>query len=91
LARREQAISRKSRASDPGLSPEALQAGVRRLAPFHHDIELAPGIRTYVPELARREFEKTRLQSLLDHAWPTLLAATGGSLVGKRVLDVACN
>jgi tRNA (mo5U34)-methyltransferase len=69
----------------------AIEAGLRRLAPFHHDIELPFGLRTRLPDLARRPIEGTRLSNLTGHAWPALLAAAGGSLTGKCVLDVACN
>ena len=64
---------------------------IRRLAPFHHDVALPFGLRTHVPELSRREVERTRLPSFIQHAWPSLLEACGGSLDGLRVLDVACN
>ncbi|MEX2297757.1 MAG: hypothetical protein WD715_10095 [Dongiaceae bacterium] len=37
-----------------------LEAEVRRLAPFHHDIALPFGVRTHVPDLARRTDESTR-------------------------------
>ncbi|MEX2199918.1 MAG: hypothetical protein WD711_00870, partial [Dongiaceae bacterium] len=49
-----------------------LEAGVRRLAPFHHDIELKFGVRTFVPTLMRRDYEETRLSSFVNHAWPAL-------------------
>ncbi len=64
---------------------------IRRLAPFHHDVALPYGLRTHVPELSRRDVERTRVASLLEHAWAPLLQACGGSLRGRRVLDVACN
>jgi tRNA (mo5U34)-methyltransferase len=31
------------------------------------------------------------MATLIAHAWPSILAACGGSLAGKRVLDLACN
>lgn len=72
------------------LSKEEIESEIRRLAPFLHNIELPYGLRTYLPDLSRREVERTRLQSLVKHIWPSLLANCGGSLVGKLVLDVAC-
>jgi tRNA (mo5U34)-methyltransferase len=68
-----------------------LQAAVERLAPFHHAIDLPYGLSTYVPTASRQDRERTRMQNLIDHAWPSILSACGGSLAGKRVLDVACN
>ena len=75
----------------PSLSREELESEVRRLAPFHHDIELPHGVRTLVPELVRRDVERTRVANLVRHLWPSLLEACGGTLQGKSVLDVACN
>jgi tRNA (mo5U34)-methyltransferase len=72
-------------------SKTELQAAVERLAPFHHAIDLPYGLSTYLPAASRQDRERTRVQSLLDHAWPSIIAACGGSLAGKRVLDVACN
>lgn len=72
-------------------SKAELQAAVERLAPFHHAIDLPYGLSTYVPTASRQDRERTRMQTLLDHAWPSILTACGGSLAGKRVLDVACN
>ncbi|SDA89114.1 class I SAM-dependent methyltransferase [Mesorhizobium qingshengii] len=72
-------------------SKAELQAAVERLAPFHHAIDLPYGLSTYVQTASRQDRERTRMQTLLDHAWPSILTACGGSLAGKRVLDVACN
>ncbi|WP_322885519.1 methyltransferase domain-containing protein [Sinorhizobium medicae] len=72
-------------------SKSEIQATVRRLAPFHHAIDLPFGLSTFVPELSRQTRERTRLQTFLDHAWGSILTACGGSLKGKRVLDIACN
>lgn len=73
------------------VSRAKIERRVRELAPFHHDIELPFGLRTHVPEASRQERERTRINTLIDHAWPALLEACGGSLKGLRVLDVACN
>ena len=68
-----------------------LQAEIEALAPFHHTIDLPHGLSTFVPSQARQERDRTRMQTLIAHAWPRILAACGGTLVGKRVLDIACN
>ncbi len=68
-----------------------IEEGLKRLAPFHHDVALPFGLSTHVPELSQRDVERTRLPSFMTHAWPSLLEACGGSLEGLRVLDVACN
>lgn len=79
------------RSNDIGMTQAVMEEQLHRLAPFHHAVDLPYGLRTYVPEASRQERERTRLQSLMDHGWPSLLAACGGSLRGLRVLDVACN
>ena len=73
------------------MTPEDMQAEIERLAPFHHDVELPHGLRTHLPELARRDGERTRVANLVQHAWGELLERFGGSLRGLRVLDVACS
>ena len=64
---------------------------INRLAPFHHKVELPYGLSTYVPERSVRHIEYTRIRNLVKHAFPALIDVCGGSLKGKRVLDVACN
>jgi tRNA (mo5U34)-methyltransferase len=73
------------------LTEKELKDEIYRLAPFHHKIELPYGLSTYVPEKSRRSIEYTRLNNLVRHAFPALIDACGGSLHGRRVLDVACN
>lgn len=73
------------------LSKAAIEAELQRLAPFHHRVELPYGLSTHVPELSKRRIEYTRVANLVDHAFPALLDACGGSLAGSSVLDVACN
>jgi tRNA (mo5U34)-methyltransferase len=73
------------------LTEQEIREEIERLSPFFHDIELPYGLRTYVPELSRRDSERKRLARLLRHFWPTLLSVYGGSLRGQRVLDLACN
>ena len=73
------------------MTREEIEAEVARLAPFHHLVELPHGLQTYDPDASLRKRETTRLDSLTRHAFPALLDAFGGSLDGKRVVDVACN
>ena len=73
------------------MDEQEIKSEVLRLARFHHAIDLPHGLSTHVPELSRHDLERTRLPNLLAHAWPAILDACGGSLKGRRVLDVACN
>lgn len=73
------------------LSRQEMEAQLAALAPFHHAIDLPYGLSTYDKATARHDRERTRLRSLTDHLWPTLLETYGGSLAGLRVLDIACN
>ncbi len=73
------------------MTEEEIRAEVERLAPFHHKVDLPHGLSTCLAGAPRRRAAGTRVQSLVRHAFPPLLQACGGSLAGKRVLDVACN
>ena len=73
------------------MSESELRSELERLRPFHHRIELPYGLSTFAPELSRRPVEGIRVDSFVRHAFPALLDLYGGSLAGKRVLDVACN
>ncbi|MDX1499780.1 MAG: class I SAM-dependent methyltransferase [Woeseiaceae bacterium] len=73
------------------MTREEMEREIRRLAPFHHKVDLPHGLKTYDPDSSLRHREQTRLDSLVRHAFPRLLEACGGSLEGKRVIDVACN
>jgi len=73
------------------LTEQEIRDEVSRLAPFHHKVQLPYDLSTHVPELSLRPLEYTRISNLVKHAFPALLEACGGSLQGKRVLDVACN
>ena len=70
------------------LSEDALRTEIERLAPWLHLVELPYGLTTTSD---RRPVDETRLRDLRRYAWPSLLEACGGSLEGKRVLDLACN
>jgi SAM-dependent methyltransferase len=73
------------------LTRPEMEVRLAELAPFHHAIELPYGLSTYDAATARHDRERTRLRSLVDHLWPRMLQAYGGSLAGLRVLDIACN
>ncbi len=73
------------------LTEQEIRAGIERLAPFRHSVDLPYDLSTHLPELSRRPIDKTRVTNLVKHAFPALLRACGGTLNGKRVLDVACN
>jgi tRNA (mo5U34)-methyltransferase len=73
------------------MTEETIRAELERLAPFHHEVELPYGLTTTPPELTRRPGQQQRMSDMMNHAWPALLDACGGSLAGKRVLDVGCN
>lgn len=73
------------------MSKQEMEGEIQRLAPFHHKVDLPYGLKTYDPRSSQRHREQTRLDSLTRHAFPRLLEACGGTLEGKRVIDVACN
>lgn len=73
------------------LTEQEIKAELARLAPFHHKVELPYNLSTHIKKLSKRPVEFTRVSNLIKHAFPRLLDACGGSLKGKRVLDVACN
>ena len=70
---------------------QEVESEIKRLGPFHHMVDLPYELSTYDPKLSLRQRETTRLESLTRHAFPELLKICGGSLKGKRVIDVACN
>jgi len=74
--------------SAPKLSEDALRDEIERLAPWHHAVDLPYGLRTGSD---RRRVDETRVEELKHYAWPALLEACGGTLKGRRVLDIACN
>jgi len=71
---------------------DSLIAQIRSLAPWHMDIEVAPGVRTGQVGAAAAK-EHGREVSLLDpaHIRPLLSSIYPQGLAGRRVLDVACN
>ena len=72
------------------LTEQEIRDELNRLAPFHHKVALPYNLSTYIPELSRRPVEYTRVNNLVNHAFPALIEICSGSLHGKRVLDVAC-
>jgi tRNA (mo5U34)-methyltransferase len=72
------------------MTEQQIRDEIRRLAPFHHNVALPYGLRTYVPELSRRPIEATRFPHLARRLFSALRRLPGG-LHGKRVLDVGCN
>lgn len=76
------------------MTAAALREEIRRLGPWHYDIEVAPGIRTgdivppgtYPPELGTPSlFDPYRMiDALVDGVY-------GGDLGGRSILDCACN
>lgn len=73
------------------MTEQEIRSEIRRLAPFHHAVELPYGLLSYDPELSRREVERTRLHDLGKYVRRILRETFGGSLAGRRILDVACN
>lgn len=73
------------------ISEQELRQELERLRPFHHSIPLPYGLNTFEETASSRPVEGIRVDSFVRHAYPTLLDHFGGSLAGKRVLDVGCN
>jgi 2-polyprenyl-3-methyl-5-hydroxy-6-metoxy-1,4-benzoquinol methylase len=76
----------------PGMAEAEMRKRMAELAPFHHAVELPFGLNTY-DEASRRQDRQSmgRINSVKKHVWPRLMEHFGGTLQGKRVLDVACN
>ena len=73
------------------MTKQEIENEIARLAPFHHKVDLPYGLSTFDPKFSLRHREQTRLDALTRHVFPDLLKACGGSLEGKRVIDVASN
>jgi tRNA (mo5U34)-methyltransferase len=71
------------------MSKQEMEARIRELAPFHHDVRLPYGLQTAPGGPQGRKVP--RVKNLVDHAFPALLEVCGGSLKGMRVLDLACS
>lgn len=84
--------------SDPAAAPQAVRAEVvaegRRLAPWHLDVEIAPGLSTREFAAApydEQEFGKVRLIDSRPRFMRTLGDVFPRGLDGRSMLDVACN
>lgn len=76
------------------MDEDALRAEIRRLAPWHHDVEVSPGIRTGDYEASATESQESDAVSLIrpDRAVAALVDDLfPGGLAGRSVLDCACN
>lgn len=72
------------------MTKQEIEGEIRRLAPFHHNLQLPYGLQTAPPETRTRR-QPPRVENLSHHAFPGLIEVCGGSLDGMRVLDLACN
>lgn len=81
------------RASEqPNMTEAEMRSRMAELAPFHHAIDLPFGLNTYDKSSRGQDRQSMgRIDSMSKHVWPRLLEQFGGTLQGKRVLDVACN
>jgi SAM-dependent methyltransferase len=73
------------------MSKSEIEQGIEELGPFHHGVELPYDLHTQPEGLSRGEGELHRVQDIQLGAWRAILELFGGSLAGKRVLDVGCN
>jgi SAM-dependent methyltransferase len=76
----------------PGES-EALRAEIARLGPWHHDIEVAPGVWTGDEPLSaeRSDGRKPTTYRPEGHIRALVRDLAGGDLGGRSFLDCACN
>lgn len=73
------------------MNADALRAEIERLGPWHHDIELAPGISTSVRNATdpdKRFAEHYSPDLMMEHLFGTLYP---DGLQGRSFLDCACN
>jgi tRNA (mo5U34)-methyltransferase len=69
------------------VEPEELRRRISAFPRWHYRFEFANGVSTPVSDRARINRERQRYAYFFER----LLAATGGSLRGRRVLDLGCN
>ncbi|MDB5706853.1 MAG: tRNA (5-methoxyuridine) 34 synthase [Sphingomonas bacterium] len=76
------------------LTPDEIRAEIRRLGPWHHDIELSPGIRTGAPEFQGEPDPALGTPAIIDPD-ANLMRLVGSlfprGLAGRSFLDCACN
>ena len=77
----------------PRMNPEELRAEIRRLAPWHQDIEIAPGIRTGDRDMSKPDplgvgNRVVAPKQTIDHLVRDVLP---NGFEGRSVLDCACN
>lgn len=73
---------------------EVLKNEIRSLGPWHHDIEVAPGVRTGSPELAAnysRSLGKPSVNDPIRDANALIQDLFSEGLQGRSFLDCACN
>jgi tRNA (mo5U34)-methyltransferase len=73
---------------------DALRAEIRRLGPWHHDVEVAPGVRTGDPALAPPPDPALGTPAVLQPQAllaPLAQALFDGDMSGRSFLDCACN
>jgi SAM-dependent methyltransferase len=74
--------------------PNALRDEIRRLGPWHYDIEVAPGVRTGEPVPPGTYPNEVGTPAVFD-PFPTIDylvdGVYGGDLEGRTILDCACN
>jgi SAM-dependent methyltransferase len=66
---------------------EQLRDRIAEFARWHYRFEFDGGISTHVPDVGRINRQEQRRRYFFD----ALLSVTGGSLAGRRVLDLGCN
>src|SRR6185369_6751439 len=73
---------------------DALRADVRRLGPWHHDVEVAPGIRTGDPALAPPPDPVLGTPTIIRPSallTPLTQALFERGMAGRSFLDCGCN
>lgn len=73
---------------------DALRDVIRRLGPWHHDVEVAPGVRTGDPALAAPADPALGTPTVIQPSAflaPLIRALFEGGMTGRSFLDCACN
>lgn len=72
------------------MEKDQIIARLEELGRFRHNIDLPHGLTTWSKGKNIRKGDETRIQGLTQLVMPAILNHFGGSLAGKRVLDIAC-